>query len=438
MVRAAPSITAPRQSAWHGIVRNTGWLIAGKVISAVLSLAYLGMATRALGPTAFGQFVLILGTAQAIAALVSFETWQLVMRFGMDHVTAARPGALGRLIAFCMTLDVGGAILGAGIASVAVTQLAPLFGWSPKLEGQSLAFCFVLLASFRSAAIGVLRMHDRFGASAFAETMLPVFRMIGVLVVLSMGATVPRVLAAWAIAEFLTAVTHWVLAFRTLPPKRAWFRWTGMLSVPREHPGFWRFAGVTNAGSTMALFGKQFAILLVGAEVSPAAAGGYRIAHQLGQALANVSDMLSRATFSEIMRARSSEAVSDLRLLFRNASRIAMITAGIMIALLLLLGHIALGLLGGPHYASAFPLVLILGTAAAIDAGGVSFEPALLASGKAWISFRLRLLATVVLIVGLVVLLDKLGPIGAAVATLTASTLATLTLGLAARRAIYR
>ena len=427
-----------RQSAWHGIVRNTGWLIAGKVISAVLSLAYLGMATRALGPAAFGQFVLVLGTAQAIATLVSFESWQLVMRFGMDHLAKARDAPLGRLVAFCMVLDVTGAIIGAGIAAVAITQLAPLFGWSPRMQGQSLAFCFVLLASFRSAATGVLRLNDRFGASAFAETMMPVFRMVGVLIVLAVGANVPRVLAAWAIAEFLTAVTHWIMAFRVLPPKRSWWRWEGLRAVPGEHPGFWRFAAITNAGSTMGLFGRQFAILLVGAEVSPAAAGGYRIAHQLGQSLANVSEMLSRATFSEIMRARSSPTAKDLRQLFRNASRIALITSAIMVGLLLLLGHAALGLLGGARYLSAYPLLLVLGAAAALDASGVSFEPALLATGKAWLSFRLRLLSTTALVLGLFILLARIGPMGAALATLMASSLALVTLGWAARRAIYR
>jgi len=294
----------------------------------------------------------------------------------------------------------------------------------------------VLLASFRSAATGVLRLHDRFGASAFAETMMPVFRMIGVLVVLAVGATVPGVLAAWAIAEFLTAVTHWILAYRTLRPKIEWWRPSGLLRVPAEHPGFWRFAAITNAGSTMSLFAKQFAILLVGAFVSPSVAGGYRIAHQLGQSLANISDMLSRATFSEIMRARAAQAVNGFRQLFRQASRIALITGTIMIGLLLLLGRPALGVLGGAHYTSAYPLLLILGTAAALDASGVAFEPALLAVGKAWLSFRLRLLSTVVLAAGLFVLLPRMGPMGAALATLMGSSLTLVTLGLAARGAI--
>jgi O-antigen/teichoic acid export membrane protein len=122
-------------------------------------------------------------------------------------------------------------------------------------------------------------------------------------------------------------------------------------------------------GSTLGLVGKQFAVLLVGASVSPAAAGGYRIAHQLGQALANISDMLSRATFSEIMRARAGHTAAELARLFRSASLLALITAAIMIAMLLLLGRPTLALLAGAPYAPVYPLVLILGTAAALGRG---------------------------------------------------------------------
>ncbi len=427
-----------RDGAWQGILRNTGWLLAGKIVGAILSLIYLGLATRSLGPTAFGQFVLILGTGQAIVTIVSFESWQLLLRYGMERLRAGQADALGRLVAFCLILDLAGALVGACLAVAGVALLGPWFGWSTGTQSQALAFCFVLLASFRSSATGVLRLHDRFGAAAFAETVTPVVRLIGALLVLSLGASVLGLLIAWAVAELITAAAHWVLAFRVLPPRREWWRWRGLLAVPKECPGLWRYAAITNAGSTLGLVGKQVAVLLVGASVSPAAAGGYRIAHQLGQALANISDMLSRATFSEIMRARAGHTAAQLARLFRSASLLALITAAIMIAILLLFGRATLLLLAGKHYMSVYPLVLILGTAAALDAGSVSFEPALLATGRVWLALRLRLISTAFLFCALFLLLDKMGPIGAALATLLASLLALVMLGTAAWRAVHQ
>ena len=48
---------------------NTGWLMGARGINAVLSLAYLALATRALGIEGFGQFILVVAFAQAISGL---------------------------------------------------------------------------------------------------------------------------------------------------------------------------------------------------------------------------------------------------------------------------------------------------------------------------------------------------------------------------------
>src|SRR3546814_2806880 len=46
--------------------RNLGWLLASRGVLAVLSLVYLGVATRTLGAADFGRFALITGASQAI------------------------------------------------------------------------------------------------------------------------------------------------------------------------------------------------------------------------------------------------------------------------------------------------------------------------------------------------------------------------------------
>ncbi|AYJ84768.1 polysaccharide biosynthesis protein (plasmid) [Sphingomonas paeninsulae] len=422
---------------WRSIAQNTSWMLLGKIVGAVLSLIYLGMATRALGKTGFGEFVIILGAGQTIAALVSFETWQILLRFGMDRIDEGRSEKLGRLVAFCMVLDLSGVFIGTVLAVVGVQVLGPFFGWSDSVKHDALIFCILLLISERSAPTGILRLFDRFGIAAFAETVTPVVRLIGAVVVVSLGASVRGLLAAWAIAEMATAITHWILALRLIPLHARWWRLDGLRAVPGEHPGLWRFAGIVNATSTFGLVGKQIAVLLVGASVGAAAAGGYRIAHQLGQALANISEMLSRATFTELMRARATQTAQQLALLFRKASIMAGLTASVMIAIMLLLGKLLLSVLGGGQYAAAYPLVLLLGTAAALDAAGVSFEPALLATGRAWLAFRLRLVSGATLLAALFVALEWGGTTTAAAATCGVAALTLILFGTAAWRAVH-
>src|SRR3546814_17618736 len=68
--------------------RNLGWLLASRGVLAVLSLVYLGVATRTLGAADFGRFALITGASPAIALLVGFQTWQIVVRSVVDQLNS--------------------------------------------------------------------------------------------------------------------------------------------------------------------------------------------------------------------------------------------------------------------------------------------------------------------------------------------------------------
>ncbi len=430
---------AARSGTLSRVLENTVWLLGGKAVGAILSLVYLGLATRTLGPDLFGQFVLILGTGQAVGAVVTFSTWQVVVNYGMPHLHSGDRDALGRVLAFCIALDFGAALLGCLIATIGVVLLGPALGWDATLSRDALLFCFVMLLSFRSTAIGILRLHDRFGMAATADSVTPIARLIGALVVvLLFRPSVTGFLIAWAVAELLTAAAHWVLALREARGALVPAHWRGIVTAGRDNPGLWRFAAITNMGTTLNALGKQFSVLLVGLVAGPAAAGGYRLAFQLGRALAKLSDLMSRSAFAELARVHVAHTAAQLRKLFRHATRFSVVAAVVIVALLLLIGKPALGLVAGRDYLSAYPLLLMLGTAAALDIGGSSFEPALMATGRAATAFRLRLWSTIIQAALLAALLPTWGVTGAAVATLAASALSLLLFGIATWRLIYR
>jgi len=112
------------------IGRNIGWLLGGRAFSAIVSIAYLAIAARALGPARFGAFVIVLTYGQLIANLVQFQSWKGVIRFGAIHVAQNRLDRLARLLGFTATLDWASAAVGALIAIVAVPVVGPLLHWS--------------------------------------------------------------------------------------------------------------------------------------------------------------------------------------------------------------------------------------------------------------------------------------------------------------------
>ncbi len=149
--------------------------------------------------------------------------------------------------------------------------------------------------------------------------------------------------------------------------------------------------------------------------------------------------MASRVIFAEFARAHGSlepaAAQTTLGQLFRRVAMLAGAGAGGLI-LVLLLGRLGLRLLAGPGHLDAYPLLRLLGAAAAVDLAGIGFEPLLVALGLARQALMLQFAATSCLAVGLVVLLPRFGGIGAASAALAASAIGLLLFGRAAWQAV--
>jgi O-antigen/teichoic acid export membrane protein len=93
-----------------------------------------------------------------------------------------------------------------------------------------------------------------------------------------------------------------------------------------------------------------------------------------------------------------------------------------------------IALISGREFLSAYPVLLALGTAAAVDFAAVSFEPALIAMGRADLTLKLRIVATIVLIALIAVLPLWFGAVGAGMAVLASSIVAFVLMWRALRR----
>lgn len=425
-------------AAFSRILANTAWLLGGKGVGALLSLVYLAIVTRTLGVADFGRFALVLSTAQAVNTLVTFDSWQIVVRFGQRHVVGGDTSALNRLLRFCIMIDIGSAIIGCIVAAAVTLLLGPYVGWSPDLAWQALLFCAAMLVGIRSTPTGLLRLFDRFDTGSIADTMVPVGRMIGAAIVLATRPSITAFLIAWAAAEIFCAATFWILALRVAKGRIGSWRAGRFLDARAENPGLIGFLTATNLSTTLSSVGKQAAVLIIGLFVGPAGAGLYRLANQLSSALTKMSGMFSRTLFAELARANAGEGADQVRALFGRMNRLALLTGGAIIALILLIGKPLLTLVAGHEFVGAYPLLLLLGIAASIDLVGVSFSPLLMATGRAGEALRITFITTLTLLALLTVLLPRFGTIGAAYSTLCASIVGFLLMGWASRKSLRK
>jgi O-antigen/teichoic acid export membrane protein len=425
-------------SGFARILANTGWLLGGKGVGALLSIVYLAIATRTLGVADFGRFALVLSAAQAIKTLVSFESWQIIVRYGQEHlkaVDAAEGGhALNRLARFCILIDLASAIVGCALAAVLTLAFGPMMDLSRDMAIDSILFCAVMLLTIRSTPMGILRLFDRFDAGALAETMVPIGRMIGALAVLATGPSIAGFLLAWAGAELLCAISYWWLALRAGKGRMGSWRAGRTLDARTENPGLVGFLTATNLQVTLSSMGQQVAVLFIGIFVGPTGAGLYRLANQLSTSLTKISGLLSRSIFVELARTHSHEGTEELRTLFRRTNRLALVAGGVIILLILAIGHPLLGLIAGKDFLPAYPLLLVLGVAASIELVGVSYRPLLMATDGARLSLRITFIATLLMFALLAILLPLYDTIGAAFASLASSIVAVVMMGWASRK----
>lgn len=417
------------------ILQNTTWLLGGKGFGALCSIVYLAILTRTLGLKDFGHFSLIFGTAQALVALAGFQTWRVVVRYGSEHVHQQQWDKFGRLAMLAGLLDVVGAILGCLLAAVAIYGFSGVLSLNPDYIDMAFWFAVASLWALVSAPTGILRALHRFDRAVYVEAIVPSGRLLAALWIWYTGPTVGRFLFAWAAIDLVEAALYWYTA-RRLAPQAIRFRYLrDWRKAIDENEGIVRFFLVTYASESLDAAMKNGPLLAVGAFISTRAAGLYRLAAQVTQALGKLSSLLTRAVYAEVARARVASKADDFRKLARQTTVLASGTGVFVVVIALLLGEQVLGLIGGEAFEGGADILVPLAVAASFELAMVAFEPVLHSTGRAHHSLFARLASVGALAVGMALFLP-LGASGVAWAVALGGATAYVVMGLLAWRTL--
>jgi O-antigen/teichoic acid export membrane protein len=411
------------------VARNFGWMLSARVLAAVFSLIYLAIITRTLGVTGFGKFALITGAAQFLASLLAFQTWQVIVQYGVAHIENGDELRLARLYRGALILDAVSAVAGIAVAALILHFFAETLGMTETLARATLIFNIIMLVSFRSTPIGILRLRDRFDVAAAADAATPTLRLIGAIAAALIHPKLQGFLIAWAIAELLTAAAHWYALHKTGDLRLMLARGNGVRQIFADNPNILRFALTSNFSQTLFLSVKQIPLFIVGALTGTAAAGAFRLASQLSRSLTTVSQMIAKAAFPEIVRAVRSQGARSLRTVIGQSMQFAAIAGITVFVLAIAFGHFLLVTVGGEEFGLAYHSLLWLTAAACIDLAIVAFEPSIMAAQRAHLLFLARLAATGVLIACAFLLEPLMGANGVAAAVLANSISQALLLG---------
>ncbi|MEZ5734772.1 MAG: oligosaccharide flippase family protein [Novosphingobium sp.] len=412
------------------VMQNFGWMLASRGLAAVFSLIYLAIITRSLGVSGFGKFALITGAAQLLANLLAFQTWQIIVQYGVNHIENGDQNRLARLFRSSVLLDAVSAVAGIAASAVILHFFAEQLGMTPTLARATLIFNIIMLLSLRSTPLGIMRLRDRFSLAAAADSATPTLRLIGAVVVWFIHPKLQGFLIAWAIAELLTAAAHWYAVHKIGDLSLMLRRGKDVGKVLEDNPGIVRYSLTTNFSQTLSMSAKQLPLFLVGGLTGTAAAGAFRLAAQLSRSLTILSQMIARAAFPEIVRAVRSHGVSGIASVISQTIRVALVVSAVAFVVAILFGQLVLETVGGAEFGRAYHSLLWLAAAACVELAVVAFEPSIMAAYRAHLAFYARLVATAVMVGAAFLLVPTMGADGVAVAVFANSVTQALLLGL--------
>jgi O-antigen/teichoic acid export membrane protein len=399
---------------------NVGWLAGSRGFIGMLSVAYLAIAARALGPIEFGEFALVLTYGQLIANLVQFQSWKGVIRFGALHVAEGKKDALARLFGFTTTLDAASTIVGATLAIIGVQLAAHVLHWSPGVERPAAIFGTVVLLASGGTPSGMLRLLDRFDLQAYTEAVGPIVRLVGSLSVWATGGGVIAFLAVWGAAALGQTIAQWTAAV-VIHGSKLKFGMPAFRQALKENHRLWRFMLFTNISNSLGLFWMQLGTLAVGAVAGPAEAGGFRIASRIAKGITKPVETVTRAIYPELARLIATDNHATAR---KVLVRLTWVAAGLALIVVLIIGFGGaeiLHLIAGKRFEFAHGYLFLLSIAAAIDLVGFALEPFHSAHGRAGRVLRSRAIGALAYLVALAVMLPIMGPKGSAYASIGAS-----------------
>ncbi|MBL8771793.1 MAG: lipopolysaccharide biosynthesis protein [Phenylobacterium sp.] len=395
------------------VLANAGRLLGGRTINALLGLATMAIAARALGAPTLGVLVLIQAFVAFLADVVEFQSWQTVLHYGSRPLAEGRKADFQRVVRFSLTLDIVSALVAVSVGVLGSFLFAGRLGWS---EAEApIAALFMLTAVFTVSATptGLLRLFDRFDVMARQAVLIALIRLVASAMAWVLGGGLPGFLLAYFVATlgswcYLAGSAYAELKRRGLTEG---FSWRGPLAAGM--PGIWRFAWNTNLAAGLDVLFTHVATLMVGAIAGPTQAAFWRVGRQVADAMAKPAKLLTPALYPELARLRADERMHAMWRLARN---VGLLTGGVG-ALLLLVTTVAgpplLSAVLGKEFAPAADAMTWQVAAAVIGICALPLEPLLISLGKPGRAVWVRLAVGIAFVAALPFLISRFGLIGA-------------------------
>ncbi|MCV9999536.1 oligosaccharide flippase family protein [Pararhizobium sp. YC-54] len=403
----------------HFLVRlkNIAHLLTGNFASSFIGLAGFALTARALGPADYGVLAICFAYTRGIERLVSFRSWQPLVKYGAEALQTEDLSNLKTLFKFGLLLDVVAAGIAWTVAVLVVVFAGPLIGVSAEMSRIVLIYCSVLLFQLSGMSTAVLRLYGRYNVLAYGQVLASIVRVAFSLFGVLAGWGLFEFLVLWMAAQILGSLNMNLLAFIELRKQGM----GGVLLAPvrgiaKQFPGLYSFSFSSNLSSAIRSSANELDTLIVGYLTDPAAAGLYHIAKRIGRIAQQAGVQVQAVLFPDLARAWSANRVKDFRrIVFQTQMLLFVFGVAALLFFYLTINRVLLWT-AGPEFLGAGPLVIVQTIAVMMTLCGTVLYSALLAMGKEALVLRIVFAAAIVFHITAFTLVPQVGPMGANIA----------------------
>lgn len=346
--------------------RRVRLLWSAEVGSVVAQVTSGLVVARALGPSDYGAFALLLAYGGLIYTLFEPRAGELVIKYFGQATVEDRPQDAWVVLRFVALLDVVVVLLAVGLTAAAL----PWFGGFTMGSVQDAALAATSVALLGPVVTGrsVLSVLDRYGLMARVQLSATVLRSLATAVAAVVTGDVSVVLLALSLstgAELVVTSCLAAKASRHQHGRRRPGPRRGTRALRGAAPGVGRFLLYSEANTVLGSLTKYSDTLLVGAFGGPVQAGFYRLARSLTQPVASLVTPLQTVAYNRFVRDHAASGPSALARTARRATLLSLPLAGGLAAACVAVPS-AVRVLAGEEFAAAAPVAVVLMLATAV------------------------------------------------------------------------
>jgi O-antigen/teichoic acid export membrane protein len=281
------------------VVKNSGYLFASNVISAILSI----LTANLLGVRVFGVLGIVISTVSNVNRLLSFRMGDVVVKYMSDHLAKDENQAAAAVVKASALVEGLTSLAAYGILAALAPLAAEHLADDPTTAPLFLLYGLSILGNITTeTATGVLQVGGHYRSQASVNLMQSAVTALIIVYAFVSKTGVMTVLMAYLAGKLILGLAPISLALYWLPRMLGADWWRAPMNLLPPKSEFIKFSLSTNFSTTINMVARDSEVLWVGYFFSPLEAGYFKTALAIiNLAVMPITPFIS-TTYPEITR----------------------------------------------------------------------------------------------------------------------------------------